>query len=288
MLRIESSPLMFGLLEPDAPHEAKLGSWTAREIYEPGVYDQIQAGLGRYQIVLEASVETPPEVVEAFSAGVELSEQLEHMWLYATGDVLHGSGFSFSLAKLRVPARWQTNYDDVYREAQRTHSRVIVGATEFIRRTWKYGNALPLKAALDARAAYEHADDVVRSLSELHYHSHTAKGFAESAFLLAKALEIVRKLLPGTKDSERALHLPEAIRRSLRIDLHSLYDLSNNRFDTRHATERGAARSLHPKMSPDELITYIEDADTVVRAVVCQELGLSQVLIESETPTRTA
>lgn len=277
VLRIESSPRMFGLLQPAEPHSASIGRWTVRELYIPHVHDDVHPGLGSYQVVLEAEVDTPSEVENRFSEGVDIAEQLEHLWLYAAGLTLHGNGFSLSLASLEPPKKWRTNVKEVRRAAQARHLR-ISGEVSFQTRHWHFRSFLPLRPALKVRENYAVADDITRALAGLHYDAHTARKFEERAFHLAKALELVRKVLPGHTDEQKEASLPADIRSCLEIDLHALYDLSNSRFDTRHAAARSATPALYPRMTDEELLKFLRSADTVVRAVVCDRLDVDQVV----------
>jgi hypothetical protein len=241
VLRIDSSPRMFGLLQPAEPMSASVGHWTVRELYTPNVHHGIHPRLGSYQVVLEAEVDLPAEVEDRFSEGVEIAEQLEHLWLYATGSTLHGNGFSLALANVEPPGRWQSNVKEVRRAAQARHFR-ITGEVSVQSRHWHLGSMLPLRSALKVRNKYALADDITRALAGLHYHAHTARALEEGAFLLAKALELVRKILPGRTDLQREASLPAQVRASLELSLHALYDLSNTRFDTRHAARRTEVR----------------------------------------------
>lgn len=129
-----------------------------------------------------------------------------------------------AFANLQPPSRWRSNVKEVRRAAQARHFR-ITGEVSVQSRHWRFGSLLPLGPALRVRDKYALADDITRALAGLHYHAHPARGFEESAFLLAKALELARKVLPGQTDVQRDASLPAQVRASLELSLHALYDL---------------------------------------------------------------
>lgn len=284
-LRIESRELKFRLLQPDSPHSSRVDGWTVREEYEPDKFASYEPSLGSYRLILEADVETSEEVEDRFAKGVELAEYLEDVWLYVAGLPLHRDGFFLSLEALRPPPNWSSNVKSVRRSIDAREGGLIADiGFETVHR--RYGPAFPLRRALDARERFVAADSLTRALIELHLGGHRAGGFHEAAFLFAKGLEIVRKLLPGRTDAHRAQSLPQVVREGMSISLARLYEESNTRFDTRHAVTRDKEPVLNPPMDTKDLLKFLNTSDVVIRAVVCQRLGLDQITVGHEGPPR--
>jgi len=107
--------------------------------------------------------------------------------------------------------------------------------------------------ALEALAAFRNAQPVVRSLVELHFSALTSTRVDGRLFFFAKALELVRALLPGADLPAKSANLHPEIRGELARPLSWLYDMSNNRFDVRHVVRNPQGPDLHPPMTSEEL-----------------------------------
>jgi hypothetical protein len=64
------------------------------------------------------------------------------------------------------------------------------------------------------------------------------------------------------------------IQRSVTQSLHDLFRLANNRFDSRHVIQSPVGPTFHPEMTGPERRAFHDDADTIVRGLICGYLGL--------------
>jgi hypothetical protein len=83
---------------------------------------------------------------------------------------------------------------------------------------------LPLRAALDIRKALKTASNVTDDLVGLHYSALKSLDSDGHLFLLAKALELGSKLLPGKKNAAREKALPKNVRSALSHSLDWLFN----------------------------------------------------------------
>jgi hypothetical protein len=136
-----------------------------------------------------------------------------------------------------------------------------------------------LARVVTALRAYPMLDDVMKELIDLHYRArHAPSGRRE--LLLAKALEIVRPMLPGKTDKARERSLPPEIRASLTRPIAWLFNISNNRLETRHALRTKRPPVLQSKLSDEESTEFLRNADLLVRQVIGAALGLDAVVIQ--------
>lgn len=282
-LRFESPELKFGVLGNAVPLEVEVEGWRLRETYVPDAHNDIEKGLGSYRLIVERKLTQADDAQHWHYTGVDLIERIELLWAFAAGLPLRSRGFGVELATIKPPPGWESNVEDVDCAIQiAAGNRFIYSSFNFQSRHWRYAPAFPLAGLVIALKAYGAlSDEVVRELIDVHYAAHMFRSSRGQKVFFAKALEIVRKLLPGDTDDERERALSVEVRKSLSRPLHDLYDLSNNRRETRHAVmQKSTAAALHPEMSTQESLAFVRDADLVIRAVVCDKLGLDIVLFK--------
>ena len=130
----------------------------------------------------------------------------------------------------------------------------------------------PLLPALRARDAYQRAHPTIKALTDLHYAALKSPSGEGQLFSYAKALELAREILSGKDDKtkEKSLGLSTG---TLRQSFHWLFDVGNNRYNTRHIVRKGfRPTELHVRMTGQEIMDYKHDADWVLRSLVCQRL----------------
>jgi hypothetical protein len=132
---------------------------------------------------------------------------------------------------------------------------------------------MPLRNALIAVPAYRTANETSRVLLSLHLQAMALPGTESGLFLLAKALELARVMLPGRDDNARETVLPVEARRALRRSLHALYEIANKRLGIRHVVS-GKTKCLLPQLTQSEHVDFLHDADLVIRGVVERELDI--------------
>ena len=282
---------MMGLREADEPASVVFDGWTFTELYEPGVHVDVRPGLGRYRLELSRAVASVDEFWHLEPEGIHLLEDLQRVWAYAWGTPMHSSGFGIFLSILRAPDGWSSNGDELCEALQRERGGLIVkGRGTSTSRHWRYAPQFPLRRAVQALRWYRAAseDNPVRELIHLHYRAHVINDSEGPPLILAKALEIVRELLPGKTTAEKQAALPPGVESLLSYPLNQLFNLQQNRRETRHAVVRTGAE-LHPPMDGVEGLAFLKSADLVVNAVVAERLGLEPWLpSEGEAPAPSA
>jgi hypothetical protein len=281
-----SKALMMGLLEHDEPASVTFEGWTFTELYEPDAHAEVRPGLGRYRLELSRAVSSIDEFWRLEPEGIHLLEDLQRVWAYAWGTPMHSSGFGVFLSIVRAPDGWLSNGDQLCEDLQRERGGLIVGGRgTSTSRHWRYAPQFPLRRALQALRWYRDTseDNAVRELIQLHYRAHVVNDPDGPALILAKALDIVRELLPGETDAKKQTALPAGVEGLLAYPLHELFNLANNRRETRHPVVQGEA-ALHPPLAGEGL-GFLKSADLVVNAVASERLGLDPWLpLQGEAP----
>ena len=278
LLRYQSPELKFGIRGTAVPTTASFEGWSLREQYVTNPDNEVAAGLGNYHLVVERLMSMHDDFSTWNERGVDLVERIEILWAFATGLPLRSRGFGVELTEPRLSKGWESNARQVDTELQKA-TRKLVAQLRIESRHRRYASSFPLPRLLRAMNAYETADEVVRELVVLHYVAHMTLATDNKALLFAKALEVVRKKIPGKNDREREAELPDHVRCALSHSLPELYEISNERRETRHAVTKDPHPTLKRRMHSAEFLSFLEDADLLVRHVVCQHFGFDAISI---------
>lgn len=273
----KSKPQLYVLASTGSPHQRTVGDWIVRESYEPLDDRTLPDDTVSYSIWIETEVSSPEEIWAKRSKGFELAYDLNRVWTYVCGQPINVA--RLGLVAYHAPAAWTTNAEEVEKDLQAAISGLTYKEISIQTRHWTYCPELPLAKALDVRESYETASDFVRTLIELHYLSLTSVKSEARFFFFAKALEIVRALLPSRTNRQKQKLLPVNIASDLHKSLHWLFDMANTRSNVRHVVQKGAITTLLPQMSVQEGRSFQHDADLVIRTVVCMQLGHEPFLV---------
>jgi hypothetical protein len=155
--------------------------------------------------------------------------------------------------------------------------------SEVKHRRWIGTPRLPLQQLLAIRSAYLTAPMMLRELIDLHVSAHQAG--QGRLFMFAKALEVVGRHY-GKDRATRNSGLQAAMTRMgvtlrLKQSIEWLFNIANERFEIRHAVDKDAPTpALHPRITPTERQDFEEGATLIVRAFVCEQLGVGMSSIE--------
>jgi hypothetical protein len=102
-------------------------------------------------------------------------------------------------------------------------------------------------------------------------------------------LEITRAYLHGNNDEEKERCLPPEAQAELRNSYHKLFDLANNRLNTRHAVKRKPeVVELHPELEGGELDDFYHDCDLIIRSVICDYFQEEVVILKKKEKKQVA
>ena len=243
-----------------------------QECHVPKPQPKFPPHFGEYTITVEANITTSGELSDASQRIGALANDLDKFWVYACGEPL--SPLFMQLSFDVTPKGWRSNMEEVkdyfVQNCRQPFAIVQIDPTRCMEMP-----CYPLSLALQAREAYKKADPVIQALADLHYTALKAQFGEGRLFSFAKALELARKILPGADDPKReqSLALPKG---SLKQSLHWLFDVANNRYNTRHVVRRDSPTpALQTRMSGQEIMDFQHDADLILRSLVCQKLQLA-------------
>lgn len=271
------------LVAPDTAqlHIADLDGLRVCDIAEPANADGLPEGARQYCVQIAKEVDTLEESLEAHRQADSLIADLERVWAYSAG---------LPLRPLRTYLEvhyalegWTSNVEEV-QNAIRAQKQGITGTVRIVSRHWMHAPHFPLRLALEAVVAFRNAQPVVRSRVELHFSALTSARVDGRLFFFAKALELVRALLPGADVRAKSAGLHPEIQGELVRPFSWLYDMSNHRFDVRHVVRDPQGPDLHPLMTPEELRDFEHDADLVIRGVIAQHLAIELAVARTGPP----
>lgn len=233
-----------------------------------------------YCLRMEARVENQEELRERSRSALDLAGDLDLVWPYVAGAPLFPRVLTIQLVK--APSGWRTNADRIGRHLPWVgpgfHAKMRMAGG---RRYWMTLPYMPLKPALEAVRAYRTSDAATRLLIDLHTRSLKEPGSDTELILLAKALELVRAVLPGRGDADKQKNLQAEVQASLTHPFAWLYNIANNRLEVRHVVKDRTRLRLLDRLTSSERKDYRHDADAVLRGVITQRLGIELGLVRT-------
>lgn len=274
ILEYRSSPIKFGLLGEARLHKERVGNFVVSERFTFTTGGKGESELGDYDIVVKGEVDTESDLEQLNSEAVSLIEKVELLFPYAWATPLHGDTLVKTLSPIEPPERWISNKEDVRREFQKEKSGLIIGGIKISTIQYKYGDSFPLKTTMRMMRKYSDLEAVVKTMIDIHWQSLIARSTHSQLFLLAKCLELTRAYLPGKNDQQKERSLAEDARKNISMKYRDLFDLSNNRAETRHVVSSSKDQiKTHKSITEDEREAFVNDSNTIIRAIVCDALG---------------
>jgi hypothetical protein len=281
VLRFESSIVHYGVSSDEEPYFGQVDQLTGRELYNPTIDPELPPGVHNYQVIIEATVLTREGAWKAKLEASDLASELDRAWVYVCGRPLHPVYMQLQFDK--PPEGWRTNAKEVDVRLAQTEDKMYTIIEPGKDWHWMQLPFFPLREVLKVRESLTVASEATLALAGLHYSALKSLDSDGNLFLLAKALELGRKLLPGKNDEAREKSLPLNICSALSHPLTWLFDMSNNRYDVRHVVVKNREDpQLHTRMTTTERAAFIEDADVVIRSIVCQQIGRPAFIVKQQ------
>jgi hypothetical protein len=275
ILRIISPRVELRVPDPPQPFSRELDDWVFHERFESSRFRTSET-FGYYQVEMEHPILDTEQAGSLFISGEFYAEALEKSWMYGTGIPLAGRGYEHMLLPAHLPFRWSSNASDVLPESDWALLREGASYTAS-RRT---APSLPLLTCMKVMDALLETDDITMQIVEYHYGAATTLNQELHFLLLAQGLEMGRALLDGTTKDEQERLLPTAISTRLKNGLNWLFEISNQRRQTRHAINKRGAVELKQRLSDEEEHDFVAGANTVLHFLVCRRLAIPLTLFE--------
>lgn len=283
-LKFELDPKIYGINSDSKPTKIEIGDITITETFLPNSdYDNIVEGLGDYKVIIEKPIKSKKELQDSHSDISEIIGDLDRAWMYACGHPLTKKNFAFMASIISFPngklPGWTSNYDEVENDLNKGKAHVKFSMKNLHNSILPYW---PLKSAGEIREKYLNSLDYVKALIDLHYNAHKVGNGHAMLFFLAKSLELIRSILPGKNDDSKEKELPSDVREKLHSSFHNILDLANTRYEIRHIVRNPKESSLHPKLTNEEINTFKNDSDLIIRGVVAMELDIPLLMTTSK------
>jgi len=280
---LTSKPHLYVIRTTKEPYEEAVDGLMIRELFEPVHDDTLPDGIGNYSIVIEGVVTSESEIWTMSEKAHQLAEDLNRTWTYVCGHPINVARLGLTVRT--APPGWMTDVPEIRERISAKRSGLTCGSIEIKTRYWVFCSDFPLRRALRVRESLLDASVIVRTLISLHHMALTSRESEVRLLLLAKALEIVRAILPGRRDQEKQRKLPyEIISELRRGSLDWLSEIANSRLDVRHAIRNKNGPKLHRRISKEERKDFEHDANLVICSVVCGELGQALVILRDAPP----
>ena len=195
-----------------------------------------------YGLRMECQVDAKQAASRCHTEALQLARDLNITWAYVAVVPLFPKRLTLQIA--RSPDGWCTNLSKLklmrrvkVQSAPSSSSPAgpaVSGSMKIKLTRGKYEVKLPympLQRALGAVKAYRSASESMRLLINLYFGALDQPGTETQLFLLAKALELARDMLPGHEKSKKAAALPDGVRGELVQSLNWLGKMSNERLD---------------------------------------------------------
>lgn len=216
------------------------------------------------------------EAGSLFISGEYYASAMERSWLYGTGTTMGGRGYDVMLPPAQLPANWSSNADQVLPESDWT---ILRDGASFVA-TRRSVSELPLKACIGVMHALSAADDITSQLVSYHFGGVTTRDPELHFLLFAQGLKMGRALLDGANKTEQESQLPADIRTRLVRGLAWLFEVSNQRRQTRHAVNKRGKVELKEALTEDEEADFIVGANTLLQYLVSRRIGIPCTLFE--------
>lgn len=245
---------------------------------------------GEYQLILKKTVNNTQELNESAKSLNSIALLINPLMTYAIGYPINVSkkefyGKNINLVVKNKVESWTTNYDQVSQILQtREHPHGISGIGTIgdiiTRSASEYAPLFELVKVIDG---YKHLDNLTKKLIRYHTLAHSHE-FDVRYILLGKALEIAELLLPIPKDRKKSFGLlpPEIKDEFNDRNILWLYNMSNNRMETRHAVNLASKDSLHSWMTDDEYFYFMYLSDLLITYIVRTKMNLEPMIITAQ------
>lgn len=280
-LQYRSLPLRCGLPKAAIPYTDVLKGWGIEEEWTPTEKTERNVSLVDYQISLNREVarhenrnKQEEELLQLQEEAFLLINNLKLLWPLI---FLSLQSLPRTMTATNAPECWASNSSEVLN----SFHQMEVWTTMTVREhSWVILPYAPLDKIVTAYKAYESASPPLRTLVELYHDALQSDGQA-AMFTLAKALELVRAILPARTDQAKMKQLPPEALSDITRDLSWLFTIANNRYEIRHVVKDITGPHLHQQITFDEKKDFIQNASRIIRATICQAFGIPFVHVHN-------
>jgi hypothetical protein len=272
-LEFQSPPLKLRLLSASPIFATTVDGWDVTELFQPDRFRHEGTWYGEYSVVLRYDVPPDEDGGSAYIAGCYLARQLDRVWTYSTGLPLGARAFDWFLTPTNPPPDWNANAREALPEEDWSllQSRISYAAP------YRTMPKPPLQKTVEIMKAVADSEEVVQQLCAYHFEALSTTEGDVHFLLLAQGLEIARKLLAGSTTAAKQKNLPDAVAVLCRRDLNWLFNMMQQRRQTRHSIDKGRVVVLKKPFKDDEEDDYLSDANLIIQHVVAERLKIPLV-----------
>lgn len=292
-LKYVSEPLRCGLPDGDVTRSAVVADWEIYSVIKETGDTRNDNAIYEYSITIERDIQKKKdrgdqtkEMLKFRKEAFSIIESLKLVWPYVFG---RPQTANREIQSRDSPRFWTTNSRDLINKLHYQEIRAEVSVANI---PWVILPYYSLPKLIEARSAYKEGDYEIRQLVQFHQdililnnlkHEKSSPGRHAVLFLLAKALELVQAILPGSKRKEKLTAVSERTREELSSDLDWLFNVANNRLEIRHVVRDKNNVELHPPLTQEERSQFEQDASLLIRDTVCRHLGVGQPVVIADT-----
>lgn len=278
-LEFQSPALKLRLLTALPLFATSVDCWDVTELFQPDRFRHQGERYGEYRVVLSYDVPADEDGGSAYIAGCYLARQLDRVWTYSTGLPLGSRAYDWFLTPTNPPPDWNSNAREALPEGDWSllQSRISYAAP------YRTTHKPPLQETIEIMKAVAESEEVVQQLCSYHFEALSTTEGDVHFLLLAQGLEIARTLLAGSTTAAKQQNLPDAVAVLCRRDLNWLFNMMQQRRQTRHAIDNGRVVVLKKPFEDDEEGDYLHDANLIIQHVVAKRLRIPLVWNEKGT-----
>jgi hypothetical protein len=272
-LEFQSPPLKLQLLTVLPLFATLVDGWEVAESFQADRFRHQGVWYGEYRMELRYDVPADEDGGSAYIAGCYLARQLDRVWTYSTGLPFGARAYDWFLTPTNPPQDWNSNA----REALPVEDWSLLQSRISYAAAYRTMPNPPLKATIEVMKAVSASDEVIDQLCSYHFEALSTTEGDVHFLLLAQGLEIARTLLAGDTTPAKQQNLPEAVAILCRRDLNWLFNMMQQRRQTRHAIDKGRVVVLKKAFADEEEDDYLHDANLIIQHVVAERLKIPLV-----------
>ncbi len=249
-------------------------------------YSVSDKGKGSYHLVIKKKTKTKEDVSESKGVITDMCSLINTYSTFVIGwpiimDITTPMGIKKYIRIVGEVEGWSSNADCLYEEFRKREKnkeyiagKMKIGKVE----PWVEMEKSPIPDLIEILKKRKTVNPLIRELAK--YFSLAKLNDSNVRYLiLGKALEIAKTIFSQSGLKTAFNNLPEEIKSEFgEKNLGWLYEMSNFRYETRHAIDKKNDQGMHPAMTDNECLEYTRLSSLVLTYLVRKEFGLETII----------
>lgn len=245
-----------------------------------------KSGTSNYYLILKKKVQTKEEISDAKSEIADMCGLINTYSTFVIGwpltmDVTTPMGVKRYIRVAGNVDGWESNADELYtafrkkvKKEEPIMGKVSIGKVD----PWVEMERNPIPDLIEILKKREKANPLVREIAKYFYLA-KLNDTNIRYLILGKALEIAKIIFRPSSPKRAFIGLPQEIKDEFgEKDIGWLYEMSNFRYETRHALDKKNNQGMHPELSDQECYEFTRLSNLILTYLVRKEFGLETII----------